>query len=99
MDARAGHRDAVDADGTARLVQSRAVFRQCLAKFGDAEVVVVKSLAGVQRRLGRVADEGGRDLIAFAEPELQDVAAGQAGIGTSRMREAASSLIVVLVIR
>ncbi len=72
---------AVDRDGLRRSVQPVRVRRQCRAQLLDPEVVVVEGLPGVERRLGRLADEGGRDLVAFAEPELQDVGAADAGVG------------------
>ena len=81
MDTGAGDGDAVGRDRRGRSVQPRAVVGQHLAQFDDAEVVVVERLAGVERGLRRVADEGGRDLVAFAEPELQDVVAAQSGVG------------------
>ena len=55
--------------------------RDCLPQFGQAQVVRVERFATLQRFNGRLADEVGRDFIAFAKPEREHVVAAQSGIG------------------
>ena len=43
--------------------------------------MVVESFPGVECSLRGVANEGGRDLVTFAEPELQNVGAADPRIG------------------
>ncbi|MNV35242.1 hypothetical protein D3C71_1266830 [compost metagenome] len=76
------HCDAVKPRiGVLLRVQAVHVARNCVAQFGQAQVVGIKGLALLQRRNGRVADEIGRHLVALAKPELQHIAAPQAFVG------------------
>jgi hypothetical protein len=52
-----------------------------LAQFRQAQVVRIEGFALLQRLDGGLADELGRDFVAFAEPEGQHVVASHAGIG------------------
>ena len=62
-------------------VQAAGVLRDRVAQLGQAQVVGVEGFALLQRFDRRLADEVRRDLVAFAEPERQHVAAPHAGIG------------------
>jgi hypothetical protein len=81
MHARTGDGDAIDIDAFDRGVQSVGVRGERFAQLDQPEVVVVKSFAGVKRGFCGIADKGGRDLVAFAEPEFQDVRATYARVG------------------
>jgi hypothetical protein len=81
MHARTGDGDAIHIDALDRSVQPVGIRGERFAQLDQAEVVVVESFAGVKRGLRGVSDEGGRDLIAFTEPEFQNVSATDARVG------------------
>jgi hypothetical protein len=77
--------DAARSDGDAvagdLAVQTAHVVGHRIAQFGQAEIVGIEGLALLQRFDRGLADEVGRDFVAFAEPEGQHVAASHAGVG------------------
>ncbi len=77
VDAAGRDGDAVRAD---LRMQLAGVVGQSFAQLRQAEVVRVEGLALLQRFDRGLADELGRDFVAFAEPEGQHIAAPHAGI-------------------
>ena len=61
-------------------VQARQIGRERIAQIGAAQVVGVVGSAVQQGPGRRLADEVGRRLVGFAEPEGQDIIPAQAGI-------------------
>ena len=57
------------------------VMRHSLAQFGQAQVVRIKGLAHLQGGDGGLSNRLGRDLVAFAKPESQQIGSPQTGIG------------------
>ena len=55
--------------------------RNCRAQFRQSEVVRIERFAITQRSGSGIADDSGRDLVAFAKPELEHVGAPEASIG------------------
>ena len=62
-------------------MQAGDVGRDCFPQLGNAEVVRIEGLAGVQSVYARLPDECGRDFVGLAEPEREHVVAGHAGVG------------------
>src|SRR5438093_4221605 len=62
-------------------MQARGVAGDRVAQLGQTEVVRIEGLASRQRLGGRLANRGGRDLVALAEPEGEHIVAADAGIG------------------
>ena len=81
MHACTGDGDAIHIDALGRNVQPVRIRGERFAQLDQPEVVVVKSFAGIECGLCGVADESGCDLVAFAEPELQNVGATDARVG------------------
>ena len=73
-----GDGQSVKLDGAMTLAH---VMRHSLAQFGQAQVVRIKGLAHLQGGDGGLSNRLGRDLVAFAKPESQQIGSPQTGIG------------------
>ncbi len=62
-------------------MQAVGVAGDGVAQLGQAKVVGVEGLAGLQRGNGRLTDHVGGDFIAFAKPEAQHAFTAHAFVG------------------